>query len=198
MSTAALAQPVLADRIPLAGRMHQAVVRDVALVVGLAALTALAAQLRVPVPFSPVPITGQTLVVLLGAAAVGPLRAVTAQGLYVAVGVAGAPVFTGWAGGIEHALGVTGGYLVGFVLASFVVGALARRGLDRRPGGTLVAFAAGTATIYAVAVPWFAVVTSAGAAAAAWQAAGVFVVGDVVKAVIAAGLLPAAWWLSER
>lgn len=192
MSHATLAHPVLADRIP------RTLVRDAALVVGLAALTALLAQVRVPVPFSPVPITGQTFAVLLGAAALGPLRAVTAQGLYVLVGLAGLPVFSGWAGGVEAVLGVTGGYLVGFVVASLVVGALARRGLDRRPIGMLVAFAAGTATIYAVAVPWLAIVTGAGALGALWQGAGVFLVGDAVKAALAAGLLPAAWRLAER
>ena len=192
MTTITAPPGVLADRLP------KSLLSDVALVVGVAALTAVLAQVRVLVPFSPVPLTGQTLAVLLGAAALGPWRAVAAQGLYVAVGLLGLPVFTGWAGGVAHAAGITGGYLAGFVVASAVVGLLAVRGADRRPVSTALAFVAGTVTIYAVAVPWFMVVTGAGVTTAVWQGAGVFVVGDAIKALLAAGLLPGAWWLASR
>ncbi len=192
MTTITAPPGVLADRLP------KSLLSDVALVVGIAALTAVLAQVRVLVPFSPVPLTGQTLAVLLGAAALGPWRAVAAQGLYVAVGLLGLPVFTGWEGGVAHAAGVTGGYLAGFVVASAVVGLLAARGADRRPVSTALAFAAGTVTIYAVAVPWFMVVTGAGVTTAVWQGAGVFLLGDAIKALLAAGLLPGAWWLASR
>ncbi|MFI9486771.1 biotin transporter BioY [Promicromonospora sp. NPDC052451] len=183
---------VLADLLP------GTVARDIALVVGVAALTALAAQLRVPIPGLPVPVTGQTFAVLLGAAAIGPVRGALAQALYLALGVVGLPVFTGGASGVEVVLGASGGYIVGFVVASFVVGALARRGLDRGVLGTILAFAAGTAVIYAVGVPWLAVSTGMSPVDAVMAGAVVFLVGDAIKAVLAGVLLPGAWRLTER
>lgn len=183
---------VLADLLP------GALVRDVALVLGVAALTALAAQLRIPVPGLPVPITGQTFAVLLGAAALGPVRGSLSQALYVVLGMVGLPVFTGSASGVEIVLGASGGYLVGFVVAGFVVGALARRGMDRGVLGTVLAFAAGTAVIYAIGVPWLALSTGMAPAAALWAGAGTFLVGDAIKAVLAGALLPSAWRLAER
>jgi biotin transport system substrate-specific component len=187
---------VLADLLPATDR-GRAVARDVALVVGVAALTALAAQVRVPVPGLPVPVTGQTFAVLLGAAALGPARGALAQGLYLAAGVVGLPVFTGGASGWEAVAGASGGYLVGFVLASFVVGRLARRGADRRVLTTVAAYAAGTAAVYAVGVPWLALTTGMAPAAALWAGAGVFLAGDALKAVLAGALLPAAWRLAR-
>ncbi|GGM31770.1 biotin transporter BioY [Promicromonospora citrea] len=181
---------VLADLLP------GTVARDVALVVGVAALTALAAQLRVPIPGLPVPVTGQTFAVLLGAAAIGPVRGALAQALYLTVGLVGLPVFTGGASGVEVVFGASGGYIVGFVLASLVVGALARRGLDRGVLGTVLAFAAGTATIYAVGVPWLAVTTGMGAGEALMAGAVVFLAGDAIKAVLAGVMLPGAWRLT--
>ncbi|MCF4120082.1 biotin transporter BioY [Antribacter sp. KLBMP9083] len=183
---------VLADLLP------GALVRDVALVLGVAALTALAAQIRIPVPGLPVPITGQTFAVLLGAAALGPVRGSLSQALYVAFGMVGLPVFTGGASGVETVFGATGGYLVGFIVAGFVVGALARRGLDRGVLGTVLAFAAGTAVIYAIGVPWLALSTGMAPTAALWAGAGTFLVGDAIKAVLAGALLPSAWRLAER
>lgn len=192
MTSAAVPLPVLADRIP------KSVVRDIALVVGVALLTAVMAQVRVPLPFSPVPITGQTFAVLLGAAALGPLRGSLAQGLYVLMGLAGMPVFTGLESGWQYVAGATGGYVVGFVVASLVVGALARRGVDRRPAGTAGAFLVGSAVIYAFGVPWLASAADLPLGQALWQGAGVFLIGDAVKAALAAGLLPAAWRLAGR
>ncbi|MCP2264430.1 biotin transporter BioY [Promicromonospora thailandica] len=183
---------VLADLLP------GTVARDIALVVGVAALTALAAQLRIPVPGLPVPVTGQTFAVLLGAAAIGPVRGALAQALYLAVGLVGLPVFTGGAAGVEVLFGASGGYIVGFVVASIVVGALARRGLDRGVLGTVLAYAAGTATIYAIGVPWLAVTTGMAPGAALMAGAVVFLVGDAIKAVLAGVVLPGAWKLTER
>lgn len=203
MTTAPTALPlparpglVLADLLPATDR-GRAVARDVALVVGVAALTALAAQVRVPVPGLPVPVTGQTFAVLLGAAALGPARGALAQGLYLAAGVVGLPVFTGGASGWEAVAGASGGYLVGFVLASLVVGRLARRGADRRVLTTVAAYVAGTAAVYAVGVPWLAVTTGMAPAAALWAGAGVFLAGDALKALLAGALLPAAWRLAR-
>lgn len=183
---------VLADLLP------GTVARDIALVLGVAALTALAAQIRIPVPGLAVPITGQTFAVLLGAAAIGPVRGALAQALYLTVGLVGLPVFTGGASGVEVVFGASGGYIVGFVVASFVVGALARRGLDRGVLGTVLAFAAGTAVIYAIGVPWLAVSTGMSPLDALMAGAVVFLVGDALKAALAGVLLPGAWRLTER
>lgn len=185
-------------RLVLADLLPGALVRDLGLIVAVAALTALLAQLRIPLPGSPVPITGQTFAVLLGAAALGPLRGGAAQVLYVVLGASGLPVFTGGEAGLRYAFGPTGGYLVGFVAASLVVGALARRGADRRVTGAVAAFVVGTIVIYALGVPWLRAVTGMPLAAALWNGAGVFVLGDVVKALAAGALLPAAWRLAER
>jgi biotin transport system substrate-specific component len=195
MSAASLTtarRPVLADLLP------GAVVRDAGLIVAVAALTALAAQLRIPLPGSPVPITGQTFAVLLGAAALGPLRGSAAQVLYLTLGAIGLPIFTGGESGVAYAFGATGGYLVGFVVASLVVGALARRGADRRVLGAVAALVAGTIVIYALGVPWLIVATGMPVTAALWNGAAVFVLGDAVKALAAGALLPAAWRLAER
>jgi len=184
---------VLADLVP------GALVRDAALVVAVAAVTALAAQVRIPIePLSPVPITGSTFAVLLGAAALGPLRGSLAQALYVAVGVAGLPVFTGGASGWAYFTGATAGYLVGFVVASAVVGTLARRGLDRRVPGAAVAFAVGSVVIYLFGVPWLMHVTGMPLREALVAGAGVFVVGDLIKAAAAGALLPAAWRVARH
>jgi biotin transport system substrate-specific component len=194
MSTASLLERrrVLADLVP------GALARDAGLVLAVVALTALAAQLRVPLPGSPVPITGSTFAVLLGAAALGPLRGSIAQAMYVALGLAGLPVFTSGASGVEYFVGATGGYLVGFVLASVVVGELARRGADRRFLGAALAFAAGSLVIYALGVPWLIRVTGMPVGEALWQGAGVFLLGDAVKAAAAGALLPTAWRIARR
>lgn len=201
MTTAALPLPrhprlVLADLVPAHGPART-LARDVALVLGAVALTALAAQVRIPVPGLPVPVTGQTFAVLLGAAALGPARGALAQALYLAVGVGGLPVFTGGAAGWEVVAGSSGGYLVGFVAAAAVVGMLARRGADRHVLTTVLAYAAGTATIYAVGVPWLALTTGMAPAAALWAGSVVFLAGDALKAVVAGVLLPAAWRLAR-
>jgi biotin transport system substrate-specific component len=183
-------RPVLADLLP------RAVVRDVVLIVAAALLTALSAQIRIPLPYSPVPLTGQTFAVLLTAAALGPLRGLAGQALYIALGLVGLPFFAGGESGWVYATGATGGYLFGFLIAAIVVGACARRGLDRTPWGTLAAFALGTLVIYAFGVPWLAAVLDLPASVALREGALVFLPGDAIKAVLAAGLLPAAWRLT--
>lgn len=180
---------VLADLVP------GALLRDAVLVVAVAAITAVAAQVRIEL--SPVPITGSTFAVLLGGAALGPLRGSLAQALYVAVGIAGLPVFTGGASGWTYFTGTTAGYLVGFVVASAVVGALARRGMDRRVPGAAVAFAVGSVVIYLFGVPWLMQVSGMPLREAVVAGAGVFVVGDLLKAAAAAALLPAAWRIAR-
>ena len=193
MTTAVAVQPrVLADAVP---RVRA---RDVALVVAAAALTAACARISFHFPGSPVPVTGQTFAVLLSGAALGANRGATAMVLYVAVGMVGLPVYAGGEHGTQAFFGVTGGYLVGFVLAGWVVGRLAEARMDRTPVRALPTFLVGSAIIYAIGVPWLAVAghMSLGAAVAAGLTP--FVLGDVVKALAAAGLLPAAWSLVTR
>ncbi|GLX52384.1 biotin synthase [Streptomyces hygroscopicus subsp. hygroscopicus] len=187
MSTATVsARPgtVLADLLP-ASR-----VRDAALVLGGAALTGLAAQLSVPVPGSPVPVTGQTFAALLVGTALGARRGFLSLALYTVAGMVGVPWF---AGGESGAGAVSFGYVLGMLLASAVVGALARRGADRSPlrmAGTMVL---GSAVIYAVGVPYLALAAhlSLGQAVAAGLVP--FLIGDALKAALAMGLLPTAW-----
>lgn len=192
MSSVAVPAPVLADRLP------KSVVRDIALVGGLVVLTAVMAQVRIPVPFSPAPITGQTFAVLLGAAALGPLRGSIAQVLYIAVGLVGMPVFTGFESGWQVLQGLTGGYIVGFVVASVVVGAMARRRMDRSPLGMAATFVVGSSVIYAFGVPWLAAVAGFTLGQALWSGLVVFLVGDAIKAALAGALLPSAWRLADR
>ena len=166
-------------------------VRDVALIAGASLLTALAAQVAVPLPGSPVPLTGQTFAVLLTGAALGARRGFLAQALYLLEGAAGLPVFAGGLGGAWLLAGPTGGFLAAFPLAAAVTGMLAERGWDRRFTGTLAAMLLGSAVILLVGAGWLArfLPLPQALAAGAWP----FVPGDLLKAVAAALALPAAW-----
>lgn len=165
------------------------------LVLGAALFTALLSQFAVAVPGSPVPITGQTLAVMLTAAALGPRRGVLGQLAYVLMGAVGLPFYARGASGFEHVLGATGGFLVGFLPAALLVGLAARRGLDRSAWKALPLFVAGQCVIFAVGVPWLAVVARLDVATAAQKGLLPFVPGAVVKAVIAAALMPLCWRL---
>ncbi|QNS02818.1 biotin transporter BioY [Streptomyces xanthii] len=186
--------PVLADRL-LPG---SAVARTTLLVALGTGLTALAGQFAVPVPGSPVPVTGQTFAVLLTAAALGPARAVASQALLLVLGAVGLPVFAHGASGAHVVFGATGGYLIGFLIAAALVGQGARLGADRSPWRALPMYALATLAIYAAGTTWLAL--STGMSASAAIAAGVvpFLVGDALKAALAAGLLPAAWRVVGR
>lgn len=180
---------VLSDLIPgIPGKLT----RDVALVVGFAGLTGLAAQVAVPLPGTPVPFTLQTFAVLLGGATLGLPRAFLGMALYLLVGQLGVPWFAPSGGN------ATLGYVVGFVLAASVTGALASRGGDRTPLRTAVTMTSGTVLIYLVGVPWLMVATGRDLAAAVAVGIVPFLVGDIVKVLAAAGLLPAVWKLSGR
>ncbi|MFB6441553.1 biotin transporter BioY [Streptomyces sp. NPDC056411] len=197
MSTAAVTPTgtVLADLLPTASTATRARVRDAALVVGGAALTGIAAQIAVPVPGSPVPVTGQTFAALLVGASFGTGRGLLSLALYALAGMAGMPWFAGGASGTG---GVTFGYIVGMLLASGLVGALARRGGDRGVLRTAATMAAGTAVIYGVGVPYLAL--SGGMSLGQAVAVGMvpFLVGDALKAALAMGALPTAWKLAGR
>lgn len=180
---------VLADLLPAQGRVRS-VARDAVLVAAGAGLTGVAAQIAVPLWFTPVPLTMQTFAVLLTGATLGWARGLLAMTLYALVGMAGVPWFAGGSSGVG---GPTFGYIIGFVLAAGVVGAIARRGATRTAWGTALAMIAGTLAVYAVGVPWLAVSTPLDLSAAAYNGAAVFLPGDALKALAAAGLLPAAW-----
>ncbi|MFI5940312.1 biotin transporter BioY [Streptomyces uncialis] len=184
---------VLADLLP-ASSVARARVRDAVLVVGGAALTGIAAQLVVPVPGSPVAVTGQTFAALLVGTSLGAGRGFLALALYALVGMAGMPWF---ANGTSGAGGATFGYVLGMLLAATVVGALARRGGDRsvlRTAGTMVI---GSAIIYAVGVPYLAASTPLSLTGAVAAGLTPFLIGDALKAVLAMGALPTAWRLAK-
>lgn len=172
-------------------------VRNAALVLGLTALTAISAQIAIPLPFTPVPLTLQTFAVLVGAAALGAERAVLAQVLYITLAVAGAPVMAGANGGREAVMGATGGYLIGFVLASYVVGRIASRGATTKISTTALAYIAGSATIYLIGAPWLAYTTGNTMAWAIANGVVPFLIGDAIKAVAAGAVLPLAWKLTN-
>ncbi|MCT9078618.1 biotin transporter BioY [Streptomyces fulvoviolaceus] len=174
---------VLADLIP-ASR-----VRDVALVVGGAALTGLAAQIAVPVPGSPVPVTGQTFAALLVGTTLGASRGFYALALYALAGLAGVPWFASGISGIS----VSFGYILGMILASTVVGALARRGADRSMLRMAGAMLVGEAIIYAIGVPYLAFAADMTTSAAIAAGLTPFLIGDALKAALAMGVLPTAW-----
>ncbi|MGW7820365.1 biotin transporter BioY [Streptomyces puniciscabiei] len=192
MSTAtATARPgtVLADLLP-ASR-----VRDAALVVGGAALTGLAAQVAIPVPGTPVPVTGQTFAALLVGTALGARRGFLSLALYALAGVAGVPWF---ADGTSGAASVSFGYVLGMLLASAAVGALARRGADRSPLRTAGTMILGEAIIYAVGVPYLALAAHLSLSQAVAAGLTPFLIGDALKAALAMGALPTAWRLADK
>ncbi|MFI8306909.1 biotin transporter BioY [Streptomyces sp. NPDC085927] len=175
---------VLADLVP-ASR-----VRDVALVVGGAAFTGIAAQLAVPVPGSPVPVTGQTFAALLVGTTLGARRGLFALALYAMAGAAGVPWFAEGGSGIGMP---SFGYVLGMLLAAVVVGSLARRGADRSVWRTAGSMLLGSAVIYAVGVPYLALATGMSASAAIAAGLTPFLIGDALKAALAMGVLPTAW-----
>ncbi len=163
-------------------------VSTVAVVVAFAALTAFLAQVRVPLWFTPVPITGQTFAVLFAGTLLTARHAAASQALYVAAGLVGLPVFQGGQGGWAYATGPTFGYLVGFVVAAGVVAATLRILSGRT--SALAAAIAGTATIYALGVPWLAATLHISLIEALSLGMVPFLLGDAAKALLAA--LPAS------
>ncbi len=186
---------VVSDRRVLADLVPGALVRDAALVVGGAGITGLAAQASILTPLSPVPFTLQTLTVLVTGAALGSVRGVLSMALYVAAGMAGVPWFAG------HSHGVGGpafGYLIGFVLAAGLVGALARRGADRHVVSTLVLMALGSLVIYAIGTAWLAADLDLGLGKAFDLGVRPFLATDALKVGLAAIAFPSAWKLANR
>lgn len=191
--SAVLAGAVIADRWA-----RNSISRSAVLVSGLVGLTAVSAQIAVPLPFTPVPLTLQTFAVLVGAAALGAQRAVVAQVSYLLLAMAGAPILAGGAGGAEKVIGATGGYLVGFVAASYLVGRIAERGATEKIKATVIAYVAGSLVIYTLGVLWLAQFTGLGLSWAITNGVVPFLVGDLIKAMAAGAVLPAVWKLISK
>ncbi|RPI20320.1 MAG: biotin transporter BioY [Actinobacteria bacterium] len=165
---------------------------------GFALLTAAAAQVAIPLPFTPVPITGQTFAVLLAGAALGSWAGAGSQLIYVILGAIGLPFYAEGAGGWQAFTGATFGYLAGFVLAAWLVGAMAERKQDRSVWSAVPAFLAGNAVVYVCGVAWLFLSVEA---IDSWEAALIagfipFIGGDLLKIALAGLLLPAAWRLA--
>ncbi|MDQ6794843.1 MAG: biotin transporter BioY [Chloroflexota bacterium] len=169
--------------------------RHVALILAGALLIYLTALISIPVPGSPVPVTGQTFGVLLVGGALGFRRGLAAVALYVLLGLVGLPFFAEGKGGLQVILGASGGYLIGFVLAGSLIGRLAELGWDRNLLGAVGAMLIGNALIYVVGLPWLAVVTGWDASKTLKLGLEPFIVGDLLKLALAAIVFPAAWWV---
>ena len=194
----------LPQRVTLIDIIPRSRVRDVVAVFGFALATAGAAQITIPLGFTPVPITGQTFAVLLAGGALGANRGAISQFLYLFMGAIGLPFYADGTSGWDVATGSTAGYLVGFIVAAYLVGRLAERGQDRRLGTSIPAILAGTGVIYVMGASWLAmeldIPLTAGIGEPSAIAYGVapFLVGDFIKAILAGLLFPAAWRLSNQ
>jgi biotin transport system substrate-specific component len=195
--TLATGKPVLADRI-----FSRKLVTDVVLVASGAALVSLLAQLTIPLPY--VPITAQTLGVLLVGATLGANRGALSLALYAALGLLGLPVYAPEDDG-SHITGLailgdkSFGYILGFILSAAVTGWLAQRQWDRKYLGALAAFALGTIAVFVIGLPWLAVwLTVHNVPDVLWTTFYwgfvVFIPGGIIKAAIGAGLIRLAWF----
>jgi biotin transport system substrate-specific component len=181
---------------------------QVASVLFMTALTAAAAQVSVPLPFTPVPFTFQPMVVLIAGLVLGPRLGPASQALYLGLGIAGLPVFAASAAlppGVLRLLGPTGGYLLAYPLAAFLTGWLAERGFDRRYLTSVIAMAAGLIVIYACGALWLGLFArtiggsaSVGVSAAVMAGVYPFVLPDLIKVSAAAAILPGLWRLVGR
>jgi biotin transport system substrate-specific component len=187
----------LVESIARRNRTWPAAVTDpIAIVLGSLTI-ALLAQVVIRLPFTPVPVTGQTLGVLLVGGSLGARRGFGAVLLYLAEGAVGLPFFAAGAHGIDllKLSAATGGYLWGFACAAVVVGALSERGWDRNIRSSIGAMLIGEIIIYAVGVPWLAHALGSSSEKALQLGLYPFVLGDVVKLLVAAAALPATWRL---
>ena len=191
-TTLALAASPSAARSRLAWRVLLALAGSW-LVAGLA-------QLEVHLPFTPVPVTGQTLGVLLVGSSLGPGLGAVSMALYLAQGAIGLPFYSGGDAGTEFLAlsSVTGGYLWGFLLSAAVVGALAARGWDRSIRSSIGAMFLGEVVLYAAAIPWLMQALDVPLAEALELGLAPFVIGDTLKVLVAAGLLPIGWRLTGK
>ena len=185
-----LDRPTLADKI-----FARSLTTDIVLVSAGAALTAVMAQ--VVVPLYPVPITGQTLAVLLVGSTLGAARGVFSMALYALVGLLGVPVFADSASGLGVFTGTTGGYIIGFIFAAGFTGWLAQRDWDKKFLGAAVSFLGGTVVTFGFGLAWLAIVTGGTFEQVLAWGLFPFILGGVIKAGIAAAIIPSAWKLTN-
>jgi len=164
----------------------------------LTSITVLSAQVVVPLPFTPIPLTMQTFAILFGAAAIGPYKSLIAQFAYISLAALGFPVLAGNKGGIEAIFGATAGYLFAFLLASFVVGKIASKFSTKKFYGVLVGYLVGSIIIYTLGATWLAFYSGQGFGYAFVNGVLPFLIGDVFKAGLAASLLPISWRLVKK
>ncbi len=171
------------------------------------ALIIIGAKISIQLPFTPVPVNLQTFGVLFGGALLGFRRGLLSVGLYLLIGVLGWPVFASDTAGPStiasfqqgrFIIGATGGYLIGFLVAAGLVGRLAELGWDRHIGGSIGAMALGNAVVYLIGVPWLMAALNVGLVNGLELGLWPFLIGDVLKLAVAAGLLPVGWWLVRR
>lgn len=175
--------------------------RNAALIVGFSLLVAVGARIAIPLPFTPVPITLQTLAVLLAGAALGSKRGGLAMLLYLAEGASGLPVFApvaGSPGGYLALFSFTGGYLWSYPVAAFVVGWLCERGLDRSLLTSALAMLPGSIIIYLFGALQLGLVLHLNFALTLAYGVTPFLIGDLIKLIVAALLLPTTWALVRR
>jgi biotin transport system substrate-specific component len=173
-------------------------ITDVLLVLAGTGLVAAAAQVSFKLPFTPVPITGQTFAVVLVGASLGSVRGTASLMLYLWLGVAGAPIYAHHDSGWNVITSASGGYIVGFVLAAAVTGFLAERGWDRRFSSSIGGMLTGNVIVYLVGLPWLAVVLNTNLEKTLEYGLYPFVPGDTFKLYLAAAVLPTTWRLVER
>jgi biotin transport system substrate-specific component len=184
-----------AATLRLAALPRANLITDALLVLAGTGLVAGAAQISVKLPFTPVPITGQTFAVVLVGASLGSVRGTASLMLYLWLGVAGAPIYAHHDSGWSVITSASGGYIVGFVLAAAVTGFLAERGWDRRFSSSVGAILTGNVIIYLVGLPWLAVVLDTNLEKTLEYGLYPFVPGDTFKLYLAAAALPTAWRL---
>jgi biotin transport system substrate-specific component len=177
---------------------HLDILTDVLFVLAGTALVAGAAQISITLSSTPVPITGQTFAVLLVGAALGTVRGFASLLLYLAVGIAGAPIYADHHHGWSQVTSASGGYLVGFVVAAAVTGFLAEHRWDRRFSSSISLMLTGNVIIYLIGLPWLAVVLNTNLEKTFEAGLYYFVPGDILKLYLAAALLPAAWKVTRR
>jgi biotin transport system substrate-specific component len=190
-TTGTLAQQV----VPRQGILSNKWVYELVLVLAGSWFVALTAQISIPLPFSPVPITGQTLGVLLVGSLLGTRLGLLALLVYLLQAVVGLPFFAGGASGIEHMMGATLGYLVAFPIAAALSGWLAERGWDRRISTTVASMTLGTLIIFVLGAAWIAFGVGAGIERALTLGVLPFIPGAIIKIAVAAGVLPGGWKL---
>ena len=155
-------------------------------------------RISIPLPFTPIPITGQTFGVLLVSGALGLRRGILSIGLYVLIGLIGLPVFSQGTSGLAVIASARGGYIVSFLVAGAIVGKLAELGWDRRIVGAVGAMAIGNVVIYLIGVPWLMVVLNVDLPNGIAKGLTPFLLGDAIKLILAAVAFPAAWWVVGR